>query len=328
MAWALVPTLCDGVLVQRLDGDRLRREHLHHRSREGAASLATTHGDQAWVHILRGDHAEAPDPFTLVVPVPSAKTPRVITLVSAYPFTEEDLAHVEVLAQWLALALSVMWQEPAVPVDESVAAAVHDLMNPLTVIRINATAIRRDGADLDSHLALIERCAQRMQHIAVDMLDDVRRATDRVSLELSWIYVSDLFDEAAASVADAARSRGIQLTVGDSDRVVLCDRFRILQVLVNLLDNAIKYTPRDGHVSVTATRRDGGRTRITIADDGRGISQEDLPRLFDRYWRNSAGNGIGLATAQALAAAHETELKVTTVLGGGTTFWFDLHSAE
>jgi two-component system sensor histidine kinase BaeS len=197
------------------------------------------------------------------------------------------------------------------------------------VIRVQATAIRdgRNGADLDSQLALIERCAQRMQHIAVDILDDVRRTTDRISLELAWTPVNELVDDAILSVRDVAAARGIALSSDDSDRVVLCDRFRIVQILVNLLDNAIKYTPRGGHVSLTTTPV-GGRTRITVSDDGRGIAPEDVPKLFDRYWRNSAGTGIGLATAQALAVAHGAELKVTTVLGAGTTFYFELASAQ
>jgi signal transduction histidine kinase len=144
---------------------------------------------------------------------------------------------------------------------------------------------------------------------------------------LCWTYTGDLFEEAAGAVREIASARGILLEVEDGDCLVVCDRARIVQVLINLLENAVKFTPAGGTVTLAAASVED-RVRIRVSDTGRGIADADLPRLFERYWRNSGGTGIGLATARALVAAHDSDLRVTSTVGSGSTFFFDLHSAD
>lgn len=332
VAWCVVPAIADGFVVDRLDGAAIRQEHSHHSSRPlanalyGARAPRPLNEDSVVARVLRGEPSViTEDGHGMVVAVPSSGTRRVLTFLSGDKFNDHDLTQAEVLAQWLSFALATCAKEPALPVSTSIASAVHDLINPLTVITVNASGIR-EAVDVDARLALIERAAARMQRIANDALDQVRSATDRVSIELSWTYTGDLFEEVAASVRDVATARGITLDVQDSDDLVICDRARIVQVLVNLVENAIKFTPRGGLVTLATARVENG-VRVRVTDNGRGISDADLPRLFERYWRNSGGTGLGLATARALVAAHDSELRVSSAVGSGSTFWFDLHGA-
>lgn len=322
VARVMVPAVADAVFIDRLERGEVRREHAYTEQLD-----AEIEDDAAAIEaVLRsGEHHLSGN--TLVVAIPSAGTPRAMTLVSSVPFGPGDLAQANVLSQWLALALSTLVRDVAGSVDAVHAAVVHDLMNPLTVITVNAHRIRTShGEDLDHRLALIERAARRVHDLSTDLLDDVRRSTDRVALDLGWTYVTDLIGEATEAVRDAAIVKDIGLIADEHDGLVLCDRARLVQVLVNLLDNAVKFTDPGGLISVE-TARIGERVRITIADSGRGIAPQDLPRIFDRYWRSAGGTGIGLATARSLLAAHDSELHVTSVLGCGTTFWFDLHAA-
>lgn len=333
VAQCVVPTVADGFMVDRLEGSLVRQEHVHHSSRSIAKALYSARAPRPVddgglvADVLRGERsAIAEDGHAIVVAVPSPEVRRAATFLSEGTFTRSDLTQAEVLAQWLSLAFSMRASEPQVPVHGGIAAAMHDLINPLTVIATNARGLREAG-DLETRLAMIERAAQRMHRIAIDMLDQVRGATERISIELSWTYTGDLLEEAAAAVHDAACARAITLEVQDGDGLVVCDRSRIVQVLINLLENAIKFTPRGGRVTLAAATVDD-RVRIRVSDNGRGIPPADLARLFDRYWRSSGGTGIGLATAHALVAAHDSELKVTSTVGSGSTFWFDLHAAD
>jgi len=330
VAWCVVPNVADGLVVDRLEGSSVRQEHAHHVSRGIANALHAARaprplqGDSAVARVLRGEEASmiAEDGHSMIVGLP--RTSRALTFLGEEKFTDYDLTRAEVLAQWVAFALNVRTTDPAA-INTSLAAAVHDLVNPLTVITANARGLRR-GEDAEVRISMIERAAERMHRIATDALDQIRGATDRVSIELCWTYTEDLFEEAASAIRDAAEARRITVEVQDADGLVVCDRSRILQVLVNLLENAVKFTPAGGIITMSAARVDD-RVRIRVTDSGRGIPAAELPRLFERYWRNSGGTGIGLATARALVAAHDSELAVASTVGAGSTFWFDLHCA-
>ncbi len=332
IARCVVPAVADGFVVDRLEGTLIRQEHAHHSSRAIAKALYSARAPRPLEEdhvsrVLRGEvSALADDGHSIVVAVPTAEIRRAATFLTEGCFTQSDLRQAEALAQWLSLAFSMRRGEPQVPVHGPIAAAMHDLLNPLTVIATNARGIR-EADDLEARLSMIERAAQRMHRIAVDMLDQVRGATERISIELCWTYTGDLLEEAAVAVRDAARARAITLDVQDGDGLVMCDRSRIVQVLINLLENAIKFTPRGGRVTLAAAAV-ADRMRIRVSDTGRGISPADQARLFDRYWRSSGGTGIGLATAHALVAAHDSELNVSSTLGSGSTFWFDLHAGD
>lgn len=333
LAWCIVPMIADGLVVDRVDGSQIRQEHSHHTTRaisnalHAARGARPLHEDTAVARVLRGDPSLiTEDGHGMIIAVSSGATRRAFTFIAADKFTDYDLSRAEVLAQWVGFALATRASQAPVPINATLAAAIHDLVNPLTVISVNARGLR-GAPDADARLSIIERASERMHRVATDALDQIRGATERLSIELAWTYTADLFDDAASAVRDAATARGITLDVQGGDCLVICDRSRIVQVLVNLLENAIKFTPRGGMITLSAAHVDDG-VRIRVTDNGRGISAADLPRLFDRYWRNSGGTGIGLATARALVAAHDAELQVASTVGAGSTFWFDLHAAD
>ncbi|WP_181919250.1 cell wall metabolism sensor histidine kinase WalK [Alkalilimnicola ehrlichii] len=111
---------------------------------------------------------------------------------------------------------------------------------------------------------------------------------------------------------------------------VLCDRDRLLQILGNLLSNAVKITGEGGRVSVTAQRQTTA-VRFSVSDTGPGIAPDEIPRLFDRYWRGRRasyqGTGLGLAIAKGLVEAHNGHIWVESRLGEGSTFCFSIPAA-
>ena len=104
----------------------------------------------------------------------------------------------------------------------------------------------------------------------------------------------------------------------------------MVQVLSNLIANALKFTPRGGRIAVTG-RRDGPRVRFEVADTGPGIAEDQIARLFERYWKGRSsprgGLGLGLYICKQLVAAHGGDIGVRSRLGDGSTFWFTLPAA-
>ena len=112
------------------------------------------------------------------------------------------------------------------------------------------------------------------------------------------------------------------------------DRERVHQVLFNLVDNAVRFTPEGGHVTVSARRRNGS-VEVAVSDTGAGIPSEHLPRLFERFYRadpararGDGGTGIGLAIARSVVEAHGGQIKAESEPGHGSVFTFDLPAAE
>ena len=108
---------------------------------------------------------------------------------------------------------------------------------------------------------------------------------------------------------------------------MLADRDRLLQVLSNLLGNALKFSEAGGKVVVRAANTDGA-VRFSVEDSGRGISEDDLPHVFDRFWQanrtSRAGAGLGLATCKGIVEAHGARIRVASTVGRGTTFHFEI----
>jgi signal transduction histidine kinase len=141
--------------------------------------------------------------------------------------------------------------------------------------------------------------------------------------------LSELVEDGIGQQQALAVQRGIHLRAQMS-RVtlpVLCDRGRVLQVLVNLVGNAIKFTQPGGSVSVR-TSKHGKEARVAVSDTGPGISAEGLPRVFDRYWRagetTAKGTGLGLYISRGIIEAHGGKIWVESTLGQGSTFTFSL----
>lgn len=206
----------------------------------------------------------------------------------------------------------------------------HELRTPLTSIRgyVEAVAdgvlpLDRDAVEtIDSELARVERL--------VDDIATVSRAEERrLDLRLQRTEPADLVSSAVAAADRAFEERDVRLVpeVENGIPAVSVDRDRIHEVLANLLDNALRHTPAHGRVVVTARFR-SGLVELAVADTGDGITAEQLPRVFERFYRvddgrsrTRGGSGIGLAIARALVAAHGGNIRAQSPgTGAGSTF--------
>jgi signal transduction histidine kinase len=138
----------------------------------------------------------------------------------------------------------------------------------------------------------------------------------------------DLLEDAAEAVTSAAKARGVTVAASGAPGLLLrCDRERVHRVLANLLLNAIRASPRDGRVEVTV-REAGGDAVFAVRDEGPGISDADLRRVFDRYFRargaEAGGVGLGLSIVKAIVERHGGRVWVESAPGRGSTFAFAL----
>lgn len=215
--------------------------------------------------------------------------------------------------------------------DRFLSDVAHELKTPLTVIRGTAEALK-DGAvseeDREESYSRILREADAMSRLVADLLDVSRLRNGKIRMELGDTNLEYL----AHSVCDSLR------TVGDKDGVsVVCeveenlpvvwmDRDRIRQLMVIFLDNAVKHTPKDGRVTLSIGR-EGDEVILRVSDTGSGIAEEDIPYVFERYYKAdpqrgglAAGSGIGLSIAHQIVLLHGGTVEVTSKRGSGTCF--------
>jgi signal transduction histidine kinase len=219
--------------------------------------------------------------------------------------------------------------QQAVQAREQILAIVsHDLKNPLATILMTTSMLSSEAPE-DQRLARIQRAAQSMLRLIEDLLDFASIEAGSLGIEPLPHDPGSLIVETLASFESVARAKGLRLSadVGQELPKVSCDRGRILQVLSNLVNNAIKVTPESGQVILRATAR-GQEVVFAVSDTGPGISEQDVQHLFERYWRSHeakyAGTGLGLAIARGIVRAHDGQIRVQTELGRGTTFLFAL----
>jgi signal transduction histidine kinase len=213
------------------------------------------------------------------------------------------------------------------------ATIAHELATPLTAIRTCASLLLSEDVQptAEQHRILaqtIERNAERMQRIVGDILDLSRFRAGSMSLQLRQFDAADLALGAIASLQPLAAERSVHLSLGAPDArvAVYGDRRRLEQALVNLLSNAVRFSPNDGRVRVSVTT-DGGWVGWHVRDEGPGISDADQELLFERFFvgRSDRGGvddgvGLGLPTALAIADAHGGRIAVESALGRGSTF--------
>lgn len=221
--------------------------------------------------------------------------------------------------------------------DEVMAVVAHDLGGPLGTILVNADLLQLAAPSLSPEvrgrsLAAIERAATRMKHLIGDLMDASALEAGRLRLERGACDVGALLEEATDLHQAAVSRAGLELVCqGPDDDVELdCDRDRVLQVLGNLIGNALKYSGR-GAITVKAERA-GDDVVFSVADQGEGIAAADLPRVFDRYWRagdlDRPGSGLGLSIVKGLVQAHGGRVWAESEPGRGSTFWFSIPGAR
>jgi signal transduction histidine kinase len=198
--------------------------------------------------------------------------------------------------------------------DEFLATVSHELRTPLSAILGWAVIARRKttSPEVERALTTIERNARAQMRIIEDMLDVGRIVSGKLKLELAATDVADAIEGAVQAVRPTADANQIDLavTIDPDVGVIAADAERLLQIVWNLLSNAIKFTPKGGHVAVTA-RRTESLVVVHISDDGQGIRAEFLPYLFEPFrqadgstTRRHGGLGLGLAIVKQLADAH------------------------
>ncbi len=210
----------------------------------------------------------------------------------------------------------------------------HELRTPLSNIQGYVEAIR-DGL-IEPTSETLESVHKQVLHLA-DLVEDLRvlalaEAGD-LRLRIEAHAVGDVLREAVEPFRPRAQARNIELSTSVKPGLpyAAMDRTRISQVVSNLLENAIRHTPQGGAVTLTAGRGGPGMVRITVADTGEGIPPEDLPSLFDRFYRAdpsraraTGGVGLGLTIARQLVEAHGGTISARSEPGEGATFAFEL----
>lgn len=215
---------------------------------------------------------------------------------------------------------------------ELVAWATHDLQTPLTAIRVQIEALADgvvdDAETTQRYLRTTQRQVNDLSMLIDDLFQVAQLDAGGLVIQPATCSLSDLLSDTLESFSALARERGVTLSgsaASDVDPVML-DSLRIGRLLNNLIGNALRYTPSGGAVTVSAWREDS-EIHITVTDTGEGISPDDLPHVFDRFYRGeksrnrgTGGSGLGLAIARGIVRAHGGDISVESQLGAGTTF--------
>ena len=205
----------------------------------------------------------------------------------------------------------------------------HELRQPLSVITMGSNELGRrvtTPPDMEKMLRLIQRSTARARELVDNALDAMRSGEGKLSMEAAPCDASELCAHAVDAVALAASRKGVKL---ESDvatrRPVMCDQPRLSQVLVNLLGNAVKFTPAGGTVSLYVDESGGGLC-FSVRDTGPGIPASELASIFTKFWSGSrgGGTGLGLWIAGTIIEAHGSKIEVESRPGEGTKFSFVL----
>ena len=256
-------------------------------------------------------------------------------------YAAEDLQLAEALAQRCGVALEnarlYRAAQEATSARERVLEVVsHDLKAPLGALLMGAQMVERlappggEGDALRRAAGTVRRAAQRMGRLINDLVDGASIEAGGLSLRVAPHDATAVVGEAVEGLREVAAERGLALAFEPTQApTVACDRDRILQVLTNLLANAIQVTDDGGRVAVEV-RAAGPEVVFAVSDTGPGISEEELPHLFQRWYRGRAvrytGSGLGLSIAHAIVDAHGGRIWAESRQGQGTTFSFALPS--
>lgn len=250
------------------------------------------------------------------------------------PFDEDDLDFAADVARRAAMTLeNARLFDGALQAtrarDEMLGIVAHDLRNPLSTI-VMGSSMLLDGAGeemVHKYADMVHRAAGRMQTLIEDLLEVRRIETGKLKVEPRIGEVSALMAEALTMLGPLAQSREIDMTadVAEDVSTACFDAARLLQVISNLVGNALKFTPAGGHIQI-GCRLDGEEVVFSVADDGPGIPREQIPHIFGRFWQagdnDVRGIGLGLSIVKGIVQAHGGRVWVESVFGSGSTFLF------
>ena len=360
VAQLVVPDMGDWCWIDVLEGGEVRRALTHHWNPALIAELAVvpprrhdanasggpsrvleTGEHELLVGLAAADRVDAPlTGFRSIIRVPLRESERVTGVISLgfaesnREHTAEDLALVDALAIRAGWAVQAARQyevaTKAIAVREDILAVVaHDLRGPLGTIMLAADLL---GPTTDSTVvASIERAGARMERLIADLLDWASLESGHLRVTVAPVSVGSLLSDATDALAPQAKARGLVLvtTVPDRDADVACDRTRTFQVIANLVGNAIKFTPKQGRITLRADL-EPTVVRFTVEDEGPGIAVDHLAHIFERYWQAEPGTarrhgiGLGLAIARGIVTAQGGAISVESSPGHGAKFSFTL----
>lgn len=212
---------------------------------------------------------------------------------------------------------------------ELAANLAHEIGTPLTALRGYVETLRDDDHGPDDRPRFLEIClrnVERLERLVAEVAELAEVESEPRPPALAPVPAAEAIDLAVATLTPLASARGITVRAAPTTLVLAADRDRLVQVLVNLLDNAVKFTASGGTVAVRGCARDG-RHGIEVVDDGPGIDRASLPRVTERFFRvdrsrargERGGFGLGLAIAKHLVERMGGELVIASELGVGTT---------
>ncbi|HLH31012.1 MAG TPA: sensor histidine kinase [Terriglobia bacterium] len=220
--------------------------------------------------------------------------------------------------------------------EDMMAVVAHDLKNPINTITMGSYVMLQMTAEcggaqstnLRRNLEMLQRTAAHMNHLIGDLTDAAKIHAGRFSLERQEYAIHDVIEGVIERTRLLAEAKGIQFSaeVRCHPCPVLVDQARIIQVLDNLLGNAMKFTSAGGRISLEVNASDN-EVEVAISDTGSGIPREALNRIFEPYWqvqKTRSGMGLGLFIAKTIVEAHGGRMWVDSTIGRGTTFYFTL----
>jgi signal transduction histidine kinase len=259
-----------------------------------------------------------------------------INKINDVPWSEDDVNTLSTLAAQAAVAIenARLFQQ-----SDFIAEMVHELRTPLAALKASTVLLLRPNLQEDRRIDIIQTMqseTERLSRLATDFLDLARLESGRTRLEIEGFGIKDLIEESLDVVRHQALEKRISLHIQGDEALVMADRGKIKQVLLNLMTNAIKYNREDGEIHCTLTPLEGDPNflRTAVKDTGLGISEENQKRIFEKFFRVSdsagytQGTGLGLAIAKRIVEAHEGTMWLESKLGVGSTFYFTLPRAE
>lgn len=246
-------------------------------------------------------------------------------------FDDDDTVTLQALADQAAIAIvnARLFQQ-----SDLISELVHELRTPLGAILATTHLLQRNVSE-EKRLELIktiQRETERLSTMTTEFLDMSRLESGRIQFKREPFALPELLAESLEVVRHQAQARGLglELRLAPDVSLVVTDRSKIKQVVLNLLTNAVKYNRDDGRITLAAQTTPEGLYRISVTDTGRGVPADALKNLFQKFYRvpeaegTVTGTGLGLSLAQKIVELLGGEMGVESTHGVGSTFWFTL----
>jgi signal transduction histidine kinase len=353
----IVPNLATSCVIDVVNGEGLRRVTIAGRG-EASTNGNAREVPEAIVRIMQDRRArligassavaefagaESTDSLAVVPLVSRGQTLGVVVAASSSKaLAPDDLTLLVDLVSQASLAadnarLYDEAQQSARAREEVLAIVSHDLRNPLNAVILGTSLLRMSETQLSEddveQIETIEVSARRMNRLIADLLDVTRlEGGKQLPVEPEAVPVGEVLGELSNLFRAQATAAKVDLVVEDRTNAtsVMADRHRLMQVLSNLVGNALKFTPASGRIAIDAIDEDGV-VRFNVRDTGPGIPKENLAHIFTRYWQaqrtERMGAGLGLPIARGIVEAHGGEIRVESELGEGTRFTFTIPRA-